>query len=76
MLRFLFIVIGFFVIPVLPASLGLAIELTFPLSPVLINGTMMMLAQITAALQSITYSTVMDIDHADFASQEEETEMR
>ncbi len=76
MLRFLFVIIGFCVIPVLPASLGLAIELTFPLSPVLINGTMMMLAQIQAALQSITYSTVMDIDPADFDNQEEEIEMR
>ena len=68
--------VGLLVIPVLPASLGLGVELTFPLPPVLINGSMLMLAQIQATLQCLTYSTVMDVDLTDYSTEVEENNAR
>ena len=68
--------VGLLVIPVLPASLGLGVELTFPLPPVLINGSMLMLAQIQATLQCLTYSTVMDVDPTDYSTEVEENNAR
>ena len=43
-MRFLFFWAGLSMVSVLPAALGLGIELTFPLAPPLVNGMMMMFA--------------------------------
>ena len=71
MIRFFVFWQGISMVSVLPAALGLGIELTFPLAPPLVNGMMMMFAQINSFVQSFTYSAIMDIDPADFDSAEE-----
>ena len=62
--------LGLSAVAILPASLGLSIELTFPLPPPLVNGVLMMLANISAVLQSLTYSKMMDVDPSEFEGDE------
>ena len=76
LLYFLVGVLGFAMFSVLPSSLGLGVELTFPMQPALVNGTMMICAQISACLQSLTFSAVLDVDPAHFDTTEELNEKR
>ena len=70
-IRFLMFWLGISMVSVLPAGLGLGIELTFPLAPPLVNGMMMMFAQINGFVQSFTYSAIMDIDPANYDTAED-----
>ena len=76
MLRLICFILGLVLIPVIPASLGLGIELTFPLQPSLVNGSMYMFAQIQTTLQGLTYSSVMDVDPTDYATATEVNDVR
>ena len=69
-IRFLMFWLGISMVSVLPVALGLGIELTFPLAPPLVNGMMMMFAQINGFIQSFTYSAIMDIDPANYDTAE------
>lgn len=62
------LILGMAMISVLPTSLGLGIELTFPLQPALVNGVMLMFAQIMGFVQSIVYSVMMDVDPTDYST--------
>ena len=69
-IRFIMFWLGISMVSVLPVALGLGIELTFPLAPPLVNGMMMMFAQINGFIQSFTYSAIMDIDPANYDTAE------
>ena len=65
------IVLGVSMISVVPTSLDLGVELTFPLQPALVNGTMFMIAQGQGFIQSIIYSAMLEINRDDYATAEE-----
>lgn len=69
-------VLGMAMISVLPTSLGLGVELSFPLQPALVNGVMYMFAQALGCAQSLAYSFTMEVDINDYATAEEVTEAR
>ena len=54
-----------------PATLGLSIELTFPMSPVLVNSVMNMLVQLANLLWSMSYVFILKTDGDEFESKEE-----
>ena len=70
-IRFSVFWLGISMISVMPAALGLGVEITFPLAPPLVNGMMLFFAQINGFLQSLAYSAIMDIDPANFATADE-----
>lgn len=55
------ILMGFCAVSYIPISLGLASELTFPLQPALVNGTMILLGQASAFIQSIVFALTLDV---------------
>ena len=63
---------GISIVSVLPTGLSLGVEITFPLQPAVVNNMMNLAAYISGALQSIIYSTIVDVDPADFAKEEDE----
>ena len=63
-------------VSVMPASLGLSIELTFPMQPALVNGVMQMFFQIQACIQAISYSAIVDVDPNDYETEALLTEAR
>lgn len=44
MIIFYMVILGMAMISVLPASIGLGVEITFPMQPALVSGVMMMFA--------------------------------
>jgi len=62
--------LGSSMISVLPTSLGLGVELTFPMQPALVNGGMLVFVQLSGCLQSVFYSTLMDTDPSYYDSEE------
>ena len=76
MIRVYMVFAGATMVSVLPAGLGLSIELTFPLQPALVNGVMQMLFQVQACIQSVSYSAIVDVDPFNYSSEEELTEAR
>ena len=66
MIIFYMVILGMAMISVLPASIGLGVEITFPMQPALVSGVMMMFAQISGCLQSVVYSAIMDVDANDY----------
>ena len=52
---------GFSSVSLIPLSIGFAAELTFPTQPALVNGGMMLTAQLSAFIQSIIFAFVIDV---------------
>ena len=76
LLCFLIGVLGFTRFPILPTSLGLGVELTFPMEPALVTGAMRVCARISAVVQVLIYSAALDVDPAQFNTAEELNETR
>mmetsp|Transcript_4223 Transcript_4223/g.5255 ORF Transcript_4223/g.5255 Transcript_4223/m.5255 type:complete len:130 (+) Transcript_4223:1287-1676(+) len=56
---------GFTSVAYIPLSLGFSAELTFPLQPALVNGSMILAGQASAAVQSILFAFVLDVNAYD-----------
>ena len=52
---------GFSSVSLIPLSVGFAAELTFPMQPALVNGGMMLAAQLSAFCQSIMFALIIDV---------------
>lgn len=76
MIIFYMVILGMAMISVLPASIGLGVEITFPMQPALVSGVMMMFAQISGCLQSVVYSAIMDVDANDYPTEQELNDVR
>lgn len=56
---------GFTSVAYIPLSLGFSAELTFPLQPALVNGSMILAGQASAAIQSVLFAFVLDVNAYD-----------
>ena len=57
---------GLFAFAVLPAVLGLGVEITFPLQPVLVNGVMFLCINIATSIISFGCTAILDVNPANF----------
>lgn len=53
---------GFFILPILPIGYSFAVEITYPVSEVMSNGTMMLVAQLLGCLFT-AITSAMSINH-------------
>ena len=65
------LITGFCAFAVLPAALGLGVELTFPLQPVLVNGVMFLFIEIANCIVSFLCTAILNVDLADYQESSE-----
>ena len=65
------LIMGLFGFAVMPAALGLGIELTFPLQPVFVNGVMFLFIEIGNCIVSFLFTAILDVDLADYQESSE-----
>lgn len=53
---------GFTSVAYIPLSLSFSAELTFPLQPALVNGSMILAGQASAAIMSVFFAFVLDVN--------------
>jgi len=55
-------VAGFFIVPIIPVSFGFAVELTYPVSEAMSNGTMGLVSQVLSVIVTIVATRLADND--------------
>ena len=53
---------GFSAVSFIPVTLGFGAELTFPLQPALVNGSLMLAGQLLAFFQCLFFAFLMDVN--------------
>ena len=53
---------GFFIVPIMPVAFSFAVELTFPVSEAMSNGTMGLFSQVLGVLETILATKLADED--------------
>lgn len=55
-------ILGFFIVPIMPVAFSFAVELTYPVSEALSNGTMGLVSQVLGVLETLLVTKLAEVD--------------